>query len=453
MPSDPVPALVALHRFGLGARPGDWVHVAADPRGFVRQQLRPAAALLDGPALQSGDAAYRANRAAERQRDKDRAAKTPARPGPQPPAIEDKLFRAEIAARFNRTATVEGGLLERLVLFWSNHFAVSIAKGNHLKVLTGPYEREAIRPHVLGRFADMLRAVETHPAMLFYLDNNQSIGPQSRNGLTSHRGLNENLAREILELHTLGVGGGYSQADVTRLARVLTGWTVIWPDDDAIYGGHFTFAVSHHEPGSQTVLGRAYPQEDAGQGLAVLDDLARHPATARHIARKLAAHFVADNPPPALVDDLAGVFTRNDGDLAAVTRALLDSPIAWQAPLTKMRAPQEFLIAGMRIMGAVSDPPAVLDMLNNLGQPLWRPPGPNGFGDAGGDWISPRGLAARLDIAAAWGRRNDLVDPLGLMEAVLGPAVSVDTRAAVAGAESRRQGLAILLMAPELQRR
>ena len=443
-------SLIALHRFGLGARPGDLGRVAGDPRGFVRQQLKQTAALAGLPA---GDEAYRANRGAERQRERDRAARTPPKPGPQGPSVEDKLFRAEIAARFGRLVSCDGGLVERLVLFWSNHFAVSVAKGNHLKVLAGPFEREAIRPHVLGRFADMLRAVETHPAMLFYLDNNQSIGPLSRNGINTKRGLNENLAREILELHTLGVGGGYLQADVTSLAKCITGWTVIFPDDDALYGGRFTFAPSRHEPGSQTVQGKVYEQEDAGQGSAVLDDLARHPATARHIAQQLAAHFIADAPPAELVDTLAAVFLRSDGDLAAVTKALVEAPIAWQAPLVKLRTPQEFLVAGMRIIGAVTDPPALLDMLNNLGAPLWQPPGPNGFSDANPEWASPRGVAARLDIAAAWGRRNDLVDPVALLDSVLGTAASADTRQAVARAESRRQGLAILLMAPELQRR
>jgi uncharacterized protein (DUF1800 family) len=456
MSSDLNKSLAALNRFGLGARPGDPARVARDPQGFVRAQLTQRdAALL--PALPPSDAAYRANRAAERQRDAERARAAvqtvAAKPGPQPPAIEDTLYRAEIAARFARLASAEGGLQERLVQFWSNHFCVSVAKGNHLKVMAGPFEREAIRPFVLGRFADMLRAVETHPAMLLYLDNNQSTGPASRNGLSSHRGLNENLAREILELHTLGVDGGYTQTDVTSFAKIITGWTVIWPDDDALYGGRYTFAPSRHEPGPQTVLARAYTQDDQSQGLAVLDDISRHPATARHIAHKLTAHFIADTPPPALVDRLAETFRKTDGDLAAVTRALVDAPEAWTLPLTKLRTPQEFVTAFYRAMGATPDPGTILNSLSAMGQRLWEPPGPNGWPDTNADWASPKSFDTRLDQAAEWGRRNELMDPNVLLDSILGGMASPETRQAVARAESRRQALALLFMAPEMQRR
>ncbi|MBC7636001.1 MAG: DUF1800 family protein, partial [Acetobacteraceae bacterium] len=414
---------------------------------------RPDAALLSTPGLASAAANLRANRQTEMQRERQRAAAPAGAKLPPLPPVEDRIFRAEIAARFSRLAEIEGGLAERLVLFWSNHFAISSAKGNHVRVMAGAFEREAIRPFVLGRFADMLRAVETHPAMLFYLDNNQSIGPLSRNGLTSRRGLNENLGREILELHTMGVDGGYAQTDVTALARALTGWTVVWPDEDMVHGGNFAFGPARHEPGAQTVLARSYAQDDQGQALEMLDDLARHPATARHIARKLASHFVADVPPPELVDHLATVFLESDGDLGAVMRALVAAPIVWEAQLTKLRAPQEFLVAAMRVIGAVTEPGAVVEMLNNLGQPLWQPPGPNGWGDTVADWAAPQALTARLDLAAQWGRRNDAVDPVGLADAVFGPGLSRDSRDAIARAESRRQGLAILLMAPEMQRR
>jgi len=459
-----VGALVALHRFGLGGRPGDAARVAGDPRGYVRGQLgRPADALLGGAGLPTGEAAYRANRMAELQRDRQRAAGPlpvvigpDGKPRPNPPApppIEEMLYRAEIEARFNRMATTDAGLLERLVLFWSNHFAVSIAKGNHLRVLAGPFEREAIRPHVLGRFVDMLQAAESHPAMLFYLDNNQSIGPDSRAGDHGKRGLNENLAREILELHTLGVDGGYHQADVTSFARVITGWTVNSPDDDALYGGRFTFAPSRHEPGAQTVAAKMYDEDGLAQGRAVLDDLARHPATAAHVAHKLAAHFVADTPPPALVARLAEAFRKSEGDLAVVTHALIDAPEVWDSALSKVRTPQDFVVAGLRAAGKVPDAPAIAGALSGLGQPLWLPPGPNGWGDSASDWASPRAFAARLDLAAQWGRANAGVDPTALVEAVLGVGASAETRAAVGRSESRAQGLAILFMAPEFQRR
>src|SRR3954471_18145319 len=220
---------LALRRFGLGPRPGELALTASDPQGALLAQLaRSDAALLNGPDLLPSSAAYLKNRQAEEQRRIDRAkvAAAPGTPAPADPAVEGPLFNAEARARFVRLASSDTPLLERLVLFWSNHFAVSVAKGNEVRVTAGPFEREAIRPHVLVRFSDMLLAVEQHPAMLFYLDAAQAIGPNSRNGLSSKRGLNESLAAEIRELHSLGVDGGYSQADVTTLARIITGWRV-----------------------------------------------------------------------------------------------------------------------------------------------------------------------------------------------------------------------------------
>ncbi len=320
-------------------------------------------------------------------------------------------------------------------------------------MLAGSFEREAIRPHVLGRFGDMLKAVEQHPAMLYYLDNQQSIGPASRAGQQGKRGLNENLAREILELHTLGVDGGYTQADVSSLSRIITGWTVAEPDKDPELGGRFSFAAARHEPGDHAVLGKVYGEDAQRQGEAVLADLAAHPSTARHIARKLARHFVADAPPPLLVDRLAKTFLETRGDLGAVTRALVGAPEAWSAPATKLRTPQDFVVAALRATGRPPDPGAVTSLLALLGQPLWQPIGPNGFSDLSAEWASPEGVSARLDAAAQWGRQNARLDPNALLDAVIGAAASAETRQAVARAESRAQGLALLFMSPEFQRR
>src|SRR4051812_26644057 len=307
---DGAKAALALRRFGLGPRPGDLAKFSADPQTALLDELaRPSGVRLDGPDLLSSNAAYARNREAEEQRRVSRLmAAASNMPAAADPAVEDAIYKAEAAARFTRMTTSPNGLQERLVLFWSNHFCVAISKGNEVRVMAGAFEREAIRPYVLGKFADMLKAVEQHPAMLFYLDNNQSIGPNSRNGVSSKRGLNENLAREILELHALGVDGGYTQADVTSLARIIAGWTVTQPDDDALYGGRFTFSPTRHEPGVHALLGKTYAQTGLAQGEAALADLAVHSATARHVARKLAAHFVADDPPAALVDRLTAVF-------------------------------------------------------------------------------------------------------------------------------------------------
>ncbi len=218
----------------------------------------------------------------------------------------------------SRAATAADiGFVERLVWFWSNHFCIS---ADNIIAMVGPYEREAIRPHVLGRFADLLFAAESHPAMLFYLDNVQSMGVDSIAGINRDKGLNENLAREILELHTLGVRSGYSQTDVASFAKVLTGWTWIAPIEPA-HGGEFIFAKRLHEPGEQIVLGKRYA-EGAWIKVAVLADLAHHPATAEHIAQKLARHFVAEEPPPALIDRLAKTFNDSEGDLKEVAKSL-----------------------------------------------------------------------------------------------------------------------------------
>ena len=475
----------AINRFGLGARPGEFQRALTDPRGFVRAQLDQAAALaIEAPGLVSSEEAIRANRLAEMTRERERArqrtavtdmaagaAMATSPPGPtgsgqmspptaqardrppREPQIEQSLFRAEAAARFGRLYATETALLERMVLFWSNHFCVSVAKGGNLRASAGAFEREAIRPHVLGRFSTMLKAVATHPSMLFYLDNSVSTGPNSRAGRASRRGLNENFARELLELHTLGVDGGYAQEDVTSLARVLTGWTVTNTDEDLLHGGRFTFAPARHEPGVQTVLGVAYGEAGPEQGFAALEAMAAHPSTARHIARKIARHFVADDPPASLVAKLERSFRETQGDLARLVRVLVDADEAWDAPATKLRLPLEWVTACLRSTARTPETQQVLGWLTALGQPTWQPPGPNGFSDSAAAWISPEGVDARLDLAAQWARLNATMNPRDLLGEVLGPCASPETRQAVARAESRQQGLAILFMSPEFQRR
>jgi uncharacterized protein (DUF1800 family) len=349
----------------------------------------------------------------------------------------------------------ECGFTERLVVFWSNHFCISAGKGELGRMWAGSFEREAIRPHVLGRFGDMLKAVEQHPAMLFFLDNQQSLGPDSRAGQNRKRGLNENLAREIMELHTLGVGGGYTQDDVTSLARIITGWTFAGRQGQLGPPGNFVFNANAHQPGPQALLGKTYADTGVAQGEAALADIARHPSTAKFIATKFARHFVADEPPPALVARLQAVFRKSDGDLRALATTLVDSDDAWQAPLTKLRSPYEFLVATGRLLAQIPDDPSrYLGGLNLLGQPLWSPTGPNGFPDTNAAWAAPEGMKLRLDISAQVASRlGDNVDPRDLLELVAAGAASPETRRTVERAESRQQALALLLMSPEFQRR
>src|SRR5579859_813661 len=317
--------------------------------------------------------------------------------------------------------------------------------------MAGAYEREAIRPHVLGRFLDMLTAVESHPAMLFYLSNAQSMGPNSVAGINNDRGLNENLAREALELHTLGVRSGYSQADVTSFAKVLTGWTLISTLVPA-HGGEFVFFKRLHEPGEQVVLGRHYRDTGFEQGRSVLADLAAHPATAQHIARKLAVHFVADEPPQALVDKLAERFIVSDGDLKEVAKALIGADESWTPRRTKLKRPFDWHVGALRLTGARGVIARFMNGQALLGEPLWRPPGPNGFPEHEAAWID--GLAQRVDVTNSFASRiADRIDPVALLDEGLGPLASSETRDAVARAGNRVQALTLLLMAPEFLRR
>ncbi|QDM18258.1 DUF1800 family protein [Tardiphaga sp. vice352] len=488
MARDPQMALVALNRFGFGARggaAGDFVSAASDPRGFVKAELaRANGALLELPGLQStpalGQALFAYQLEVKAARDAVKAAEAPPAmdgnadamsagntvmtvqpdaPKPPvaqpPPNVVQKVFTAEALARIQRATIADGGFVERLVTFWSNHFCISASKGEPARIWAGSFEREAIRPFVLGKFAGMLRAVEQHPAMLFFLDNQQSIGPESKAGQRGKRGLNENLAREIMELHTLGVGAGYTQADVTALARIITGWTFAGRDGKIGLPGSFAFNANAHQPGPQLLLGKSYDDAGVGQGEAALADIARHPATAKFIAHKFAQHFVADTPPPALVAKLQAVFSKTDGDLKALALALVDSDEAWTAPLTKMRLPYEYLIATGRILGRIPEEPnRTIGSLAMMGQPLWTPPGPNGFADSNAAWAAPEGLKLRLDIAAQVSSKiADSIDARDLLEVVAGEAASNETRQTIARAETRQQALALLLMSPEFQRR
>jgi uncharacterized protein (DUF1800 family) len=466
-------AALALHRFGFGATGDSITTIAGDPRSALLADLdRPSAGQLAVTMPSSGQSArevfdFRAMQQAKQKlverakkmaesggmavsvAEAENAAANPPPPENNAPPLPQQLIQAEAKARFDAAATAPVGFVERLVWFWSNHFCISADK---IPSMAGPYEREAIRPHVLGRFADLLLAAESHPAMLFYLDNVQSMGADSTAGINRDKGLNENLAREILELHTLGVRSGYSQVDVTSFAKVITGWTWIQPAEPD-HGGEFTFSKRLHEPGEQTVLGKRYADTGAEQGRAVLADLARHPATAQHIAQKLARHFVADDPPPSLVARLAASFKDSDGDLKSVARTLVSADEAWAPQRQKLKSPAEWIAGGLHLTGAQDSVPIARIMVAQavLGAPLWRPPAPNGYPDTEAAWID--GVPRRLDIANEFGARVPNLDPRDLLEASFGPLASADTRDTIARAESRKQALALLVMSPEFLRR
>jgi uncharacterized protein (DUF1800 family) len=473
-------AVLALQRFGMGPRAGSIAAIEADPRGALIAELeQPSSALPVAAALPSSSKALRtvADADAKRQAQatiatrklqqakqqqmseapammegaeqgaKEMAAKTAADAVPDP---RRAIYLEEAKARIEAALSADIGFVERLVWFWSNHLCISADK---IMSMSGAYEREAIRPHVLGRFADMLLAVEGHPAMLFYLDNIASMGPNSIAGINRTRGLNENFARETLELHTLGVRSGYTQEDVISFANVLTGWTWVPAGDNPEHGGEFTFNPRLHEPGAQKVMGKVYAEEGMEQGRAVLRDLAAHPATATHLATKLASHFVADTPPPALVERLTKTFLDTSGDLKEVAKAMVLSDDSWTLPPTKLKRPSEWVVGMMRATGtAQTDPARFTNGQRLLGQPLWRPSSPKGYPDDEASWID--GMGRRLDVANSFAERvAGGTDPKDVMENVLGSSVSLEVKDAVGRAESRQQALALLFMSAEFQRR
>ena len=473
-------AALALHRFGLGPRAGSIAAIASDPRGALLAELdKPGAGQISDSSMLTAPQAARlafsynqeqqakriASRISEEQRKSGTAVMTPMEepkpddavtmavpepPAPAQPTPPQANVNREIMARINAAVNPEIGFVERLVWFWSNHFCVS---ADVVLNMAGAYEREAIRAHVLGRFGDMLLAAESHPAMLVYLDNFRSIGPMSVAGLLNKIGLNENLGREILELHTLGVRTVYTQDDVYRFAKTITGWTLRPMATDLERGNEFFFNPRLHEPGPQTILGKTYPEGGVEQGQAVLADLARHPATAAHVAFKLARHFSADEPSPALIERLSKRFLDTDGDLKEIAKALVEAPETWDEQRLKLKRPSEWLISTWRaIGGGPVEARRVLDAHAYLGERFWRPNAPKGFSDEQSAWID--GLSQRLDIANRIGELVAArVDPAALVENSLGSLASAETRQTVARAESRQQAITLALMAPEFQRR
>ena len=491
-------ASIALNRFALGGRPGE--APPASPKRWLLDQLdayqpRPPAiaAAPTTATVTQGLADYfqelrqgrmQIRQAGGMQTEPAATMQPAAMPGqrqrnPQMRSIRMDAARETradgrghyvdaVGARMEAAMRTPAPFVERLVHFWANHFAVSADKLTVVG-LAGTMEFDAIRPHVLGRFADMLMAVERHPAMLLYLDQAQSVGPNSPLGQqVANRGvrrvgLNENLAREIMELHTMGVGSGYAQADVTEFARAMTGWTVAGIGNGQaarIAGtrgepGSFVFAPRLHEPGARTILGKSYAQQGVAQANAVLADLATHPATAKHIATKLARHFAGDAPPAPLVAKMERAFLSSGGDLPTVYRALIDAPESWAAGAPKFKTPWEWSVSTMRALGAQSvEGQAMTGLLNQLGQPVWRPGSPAGYDDIAASWAGPDALMRRVEAAEriASQIRGD-VDPRARAAQLFPAALSDATAQAIARAESPAQGLALMLVSPEMLRR
>jgi uncharacterized protein (DUF1800 family) len=448
--------LRALNGFGLGARAGEPRRIG-DPRGWLRAQLHDDAPVLRAPADASPDAIADVVRAFRMVGQVD--ATSPTEPEERRQARQRArralvgVAAAESRAALTERVTTERPFVERLVAFWSNHLCVSIDAKILVAPFAGSYEREAIRPHVLGRFEEMLLASATHPAMLVYLDNFQSIGPNSRGAQATRgrgqggqtRGLNENYARELLELHTLGVGGGYTQQDVQELAKILTGWTVVglaraqqqmgpargrrpargrMAQASTDEGLGFAFQELRHEPGAKTVLGVRYAEAGVEEGQRAIRALARHPSTAKFLATKLVAHFVSDQPPASAVDRIARVYRDTGGDLRAVSAALVELPEAWTESARKFRTPQDWLVAVVRAFDAPDAGAASMPLLRQLRHPIWSPQAPKGFGDTTQEWADPDSLLNRAELARTIARRlkAQRIDPRILLDVVDVPA-------------------------------
>jgi len=472
-----IPTEIAVLRFGLGARPGDLAAAGGDPRTWLTAQLKGAVQLAGNTPLAPSDRIFAELLAArdERQEMKREAASQSTDPKLGFNPVRDAYlphYRAQVLARAQSAALTQRPFAERLVHFWTNHFAVSADKGAVVGV-AGTLENEAIRPHVNGRFFELLTAVEQHPAMIGFLDNQYSVGKDSELAQLAARriararpdadkprrefGINENLAREILELHTLGVNGGYSQKDVTSFAQIITGWSIGGGKGRLAGGtpGRFYFRDNLHEPGAKSFLGKTYYEEGQRQGEAVLSDLCRNPATAKFIATKLVRHFVADEPPPAAVARVANAFLKSGGDLPHVYAALIDAPEAWDLEARKFKTPEDFVFSTWRALNALpTQPEEVIRSFELLGQRQYTPGSPAGWPDTAKSWDGSDALMHRVLWASrAANRYEQGVDPADVAALSLGGYARPETVTALRRATSSKQALALLLMSPEFQRR
>lgn len=461
------PAFHASNRFGLGARPGELAAIGTDPRGWLHAQLQGgprSERWLTGIApshetleefLREFHRIRTLKKSARRDADDSERQEAPA---DMRRALKDRLTGTrlrQLGTRMQAGIDATEPFRERLVHFWSNHFTVSTAAGKRLIATScTAFEAETVRRHLDGYFADMLVAVEQHPVMLAYLDNLQSLGPNSRAGRRrGDRGLNENLAREILELHTLGVDGGYTQEDVASLARIITGWSMA--NGRRIPGktGTFAYVDAMHEPGTQRLLGKAYPEDGVHQGERALRDLAGHPSTARFIATKLVRHFVADAPPAGAVDRIANAFRASNGHLPTVHAALVELAESWDPRHRKLKTPNELVVSALRglDLARVPDKP-LLASLELLNQFPFTAPSPAGWPDSAEHWGSPNALLQRIDWSTRVGRRvGSARQPRTLLAHMTAPGDAARLRTSVERAASASQGITLLLAGPDFQ--
>ncbi|WP_299329079.1 DUF1800 domain-containing protein [Parasphingopyxis sp.] len=449
-------AAIACNRFGYGAQPGELRAVSGDPRGWLLEQV------AGEPHIPT----ELASTPAQGRRWLDYVEVRNRPDGSQDPeAVRNLLMttsgprrRTDTFLRTHAAVQSDKPFEERWVHFWSNHFTAAATRAVMVNI-AGGYEHETIRPHIYGSFTDMLLAVSQSVGMLTYLDNIVSAGPNSPIARTGAYGLNENLGREILELHTLGVEGGYTQRDVRALAMLISGWGVGTPTDAR--PGEFRVLADAQEPGEIELLGKTYEQTigSPAAGEEALRDLARHPSTVEFVSFKLAQHFVSDDPPRSAVEQLKAVFVETGGDLRRLAQAVVGLDEAWDRENVKIRPPNDFVIAAFRATGAEDEirddyTSIAFDALTSLNQPAFRQPGPDGWKDTADAWIAPEATVRRISWAHEFAyRMASPPDPRALAEQTIGPLASVSSLSEIARAADRAEGIALLLVSPEFQRR
>lgn len=449
-------AAIAANRFGLGAKPSELEYAEKKPKKWLTAQLTPVS--FDQNLPNSNDLLQQLNdyQAIRKQNKKNKVSEEQDK--------KDKKIRSRfIQSTYRKVATdafvqsinSDNSLAWRLLDFFSNHFSVT-ANGPVMTVIAATLEREAIADNLFGNFEDMLLAVSKHPAMLIYLNNERSFGPNSKLATKSKRpkkgiGLNENLAREILELHTLGVNGGYSQGDVIELAKGITGWSVANPKRDDDVG--FTFRAWGKEPGSRVLLGKTYKQKGIKQGEAMLKDLATHPSTAKFVCSKLVKHFISDNPDPELVNILVKRWQKTGGNIKEVMQALINSDLAWLAQQQKFKTPREFVQSSLRALNIKSIQfKQLFFTLSTFGQQPFNAGSPAGFSDEQQDWDGANALMAKIDWIALLAKKHS-ANAETVLQDTLALQPTHHTYKSVIRAESRSQALALMLLSPEFLRR
>ncbi|MEX0941479.1 MAG: DUF1800 family protein [Pseudomonadales bacterium] len=454
----------AASHFGLGGSRQDLQAIGNDPVGWVVDQ---ASANHSVEIAGMPDTAVQISRNQSRQQARRQAQRRMSGREDAASVIEDeqRRYRHEIQdalrdtldLRFEQAINTTAPVKERLAWFWSNHFSVSQAGRQQIISACASFENEAIRSSLDGYFAQMLVKVVSNPVMLLYLDNAQSIGPRSRVGRRRKAGLNENLAREVLELHTLGADGGYTQKDVTALAAILTGWTVGTPQMARldVKPGQFAFVEAMHEPGAHTLLDKTYKEPGAKQAINALKDLSVHPATARFIATKLVRHFSIDTPALRDIEYLTDYFIKSDGHLPTVHKAVLALTSAWEPANKKLKSPYELVVStwrGLELPRLSTRREATENVLGTMNHMPFTAPSPAGWPDTNEYWGSPAALKQRIEWGVALGRR--LGNRINVMD-VASVMLDADTEPVlfrtISRAESPAQGLALLISSPQFQ--